>query len=56
MEVALTEMMGSTVAFKRMEEVLRGRGQIVDGTIGMANCQLMKGKDILAAAADILLH
>ena len=48
-------MMGSsTVAFERMEEVLRARGQIVDGTIGKANCQLMKGEDILEATADIL--
>ena len=54
MEVTLTEMMGSTVAFKRMEEVLRGRGRIVDGRIGKANCQLMKGADILGATADIL--
>lgn len=56
MKITLTEMMGSTVAFKRMEEVLRGRRQIVDGTIGKAECQLMKGEDILAAAEDILRH
>ena len=56
MEITLTEMMGSTVALKRMEQVLRGRGRIVDGTIGKANCQLMKGEDILAATADILLQ
>ena len=35
---------------------MRGRGQIVDGTICKANCQLMKGEDVLAATADILLH
>ena len=54
MEVTLTEMMGSTVAFERMEEVLRARGQIVDGTIGKAKCQKMKGADILAATVEIL--
>ena len=48
-------MMGSsTVAFERMEEVLRARGQIVDGTIGKANCQLMKGEELLAATVEIL--
>ena len=39
MEITLTEMMGHTPAFERMEEVLRARGaggQIVDGTIGKA--------------------
>ncbi len=55
MEVTLTEMMGSTVAFERMEEeVLRAHGQIVDGTIGEANCQLMKGEELLAATVEIL--
>ena len=37
-----------------MEEVLRGRGQIVDGTIGEAKCQLMKGEVLLAATVEIL--
>ena len=53
-KVTLTEMMGGTVAFDRMDEVLRVRGQIVDGTIGKAICQLMKGEDIIAAKLDIL--
>ena len=53
-EITLTEMMGSTLAFDRMEEILRARSQIVDGTIGEADCQLMKGADIIAATLDIL--
>ncbi|MED5415623.1 MAG: AAC(3) family N-acetyltransferase [Candidatus Latescibacterota bacterium] len=53
-EVTLTEMMGSTIAFDRMEEVLRSRDQVVKGKIGEATCQLMKGKDIIAATVDIL--
>ena len=53
-EVALTEMMGGTAAFARMDEVLRARGQVVDGIIGEAPCQLMKGEDIIAATLDIL--
>lgn len=53
-KVTLTEMMGGTVAFDRMDEVLRVRDQIVDGTIGKAICQLMKGEDIIAATLDIL--
>ncbi len=54
MEVLLTSMMGSTVAFKKMEEELRRRGQIVDGRIGAARCQLMKGQDVVDATMDIL--
>ncbi len=54
MEITLTEMMGHTVAFDRIEEVLRGRGQIVDGTIGEAKCQMMKGEELLAATVEIL--
>ena len=50
----LTEMMGHTVAFARIEEVLRARGQIVDGTIGQARCQMMKGEELLAATVEIL--
>ena len=54
MEVLLTSMMGSTVAFEKMEEELRRRGQIVDGKIGAARCALMKGRDVLKATEDIL--
>ncbi len=53
-EITLTEMMGGTVAFDRMEEELRARGQLIEGTIGEAACQLMKGEDIIAATLDIL--
>ena len=53
-KVTLTEMMGGTVAFDRMEEVLRERGQLVEGRIGEAKCQLMKGEDVIAATLDIL--
>ena len=54
MEVTLTEMMGGTVAFDRMEEVLRERNQLTDGKVGEARCQLMKGGEIIAATLDIL--
>ena len=54
MDITLTEMMGHTVAFGRIEEVLRARGQIVDGTIGKARCQMMKGEELLAATVEIL--
>ena len=54
MEIRLTEMMGHTPAFDRMEEALRARGQIVDGTIGEAKCQMMKGEELLAATVEIL--
>ena len=54
MVVLITSMMGSTVAFKRMEEVLRERGRIVDGRIGAAPCQVMKGQDVIDATVDIL--
>ena len=53
-KVTLTEMMEGTIAFDRMEEVLRERGQLVEGKIGEAKCQLMKGEDIIAATVDIL--
>jgi aminoglycoside 3-N-acetyltransferase len=53
-EVLLTSMMGSTVAFGRMEAELRVRGQLVEGKIGEADCQLMKGQDVIEATRDIL--
>jgi len=37
-----------------MDGVLRSRGQVVEGKIGEATCQLMKGEDIIAATLDIL--
>ncbi len=53
-EVLVTSMMGSTVAFERMEEKLRSCGQVVDGQIGAAKCQLMMGQDVIDATVDIL--
>ncbi|HCL30318.1 MAG TPA: hypothetical protein DIC52_18040 [Candidatus Latescibacteria bacterium] len=53
-EVTLTEMMGHTIAFDRMDGAVRSRGQVVEGKIGEATCQLMKGEDIIAATLDIL--
>lgn len=53
-EVLLTSMMGSTVSFERMEGELRKRGQLVEGRIGEAVCQLMKGQDVIDATRDIL--
>jgi len=52
--VLLTSMMGRTVAFERMEGELRKRGQIVDGRLGEADCQLMKGSDVIVATQYIL--
>ncbi|MCZ6678816.1 MAG: AAC(3) family N-acetyltransferase [Candidatus Poribacteria bacterium] len=54
MEVLITSMMGSTVAFERMENALRERDQIIDGRIGNATCQLMRGQHVIDAAVDIL--
>jgi aminoglycoside 3-N-acetyltransferase len=53
-EVTLTEMMGGTVAFERMEDALRERGQLLEGKVGEATCQLMKGEDVINATLDIL--
>ena len=53
-EVLLTSMMGSTVAFERMEGELRAGGKLVEGRIGEASCQLMKGQDVIDATQDIL--
>ena len=53
-EVPLTEMMGNTVAFVRMYDELQKRGQLIEGHIGKAPCQLMKGQHIIDAAVDIL--
>ncbi len=53
-EVLITSMMGSTVAFSRMDEVLRERGQVIDGRIGEAACQMMKGQDLIDATVAIL--
>ena len=54
MEVLLTSMMGGTVAFERMEGILRERGRIIDGQIGQARCQMVKGQEVIDAAVDIL--
>jgi len=53
-EIPLTEMMGSTVAFERMEDELRSRGQLSEGRIGAASCQLMRGQHVIDAAIDIV--
>ncbi len=52
--IFLTSMMGRTVAFDRIEDELRKREQIVDGHLGEADCQLMKGSDVIKATQDIL--
>jgi aminoglycoside 3-N-acetyltransferase len=53
-EVVLTSMMGHTVAFDQMDKVLRSRGQVVEGRIGEAECQLIKGIDVVTATVNIL--
>lgn len=52
--VTLTSMMGHTTAFDEMDGFLRSRGQVVEGRIGDAECQLMKGVDVVKATVDIL--
>lgn len=53
-EILITSMMGSTIAFNRMEDTLRERQRIRDGRIGDAKCQLMRGQDVIDATVDIL--
>ena len=53
-EIFLTSMMGRTIAFDRIENELRKRGQIIDGRLGEADCQLMKGSDVIIATKEIL--
>ena len=54
-EVPLTEMMGNTVvAFARMYDELKARGQLIEAMIGKAPCQLMKGQHVIDAAVDLL--
>tara|TARA_B100000700_G_scaffold303611_1_gene375295 strand:+ start:10666 stop:11412 length:747 start_codon:yes stop_codon:yes gene_type:complete len=50
----ITSMMGKTIAFEQMENVLRKNGQIVYGKLGKALCQLMKASDVINATLDIL--
>jgi aminoglycoside N3'-acetyltransferase len=54
MEILITSMMGSTIAFNRMEDTLRERQRIREGRIGDAKCQLMRGQDVIDATVDIL--
>lgn len=54
MEVLVTSMMGATPAFDKIEDVLRSLGQIVDGQIGLAKCQFMKGQDVIDSTGNIL--
>ena len=53
-EILLTSMMGSTKAFDALEGLLRERGEIVDGQIGQAACQLMSGQDVIRGTVEIL--
>ena len=53
-EIELTSMMGHTRAFDELEELLRSRGQIRDGKIGEARCQVMDGADVVEGTVEIL--
>ncbi len=45
---------GDSSGFLVVEDELRRRGQIKEGTIGRARSMLMKGEDVLRAALDLL--
>jgi aminoglycoside 3-N-acetyltransferase len=53
-EIELTSMMGHTRAFDELEELLRSQGQIRDGKIGEARCQVMEGGDVVSGTVEIL--
>lgn len=53
-EVVITEMPGCSRGFGAIEEPLRERGQIIDGKIGLAACQLVKGQHVIDVTADLL--
>ncbi len=53
-EVTLAPSPGCSEGFGKMEPVLRNRGIIKDGKIGKARCQLMKARDIVDAAVELL--
>ena len=55
-EVVLTDMMGHTVAFDRMDELLKRKGLVTDGRIGEAKCQVMKGMDVIEATVEIIAN
>ena len=52
-EVELTSMMGHTRAFDELEGLMRSRGQITDGRIGRAGCQVMVGEDVIQGTVEI---
>jgi aminoglycoside 3-N-acetyltransferase len=53
-EVLLTSMMGHTEAFEKLEGLMRSRGQITDGRIGAAGCQVMVGMDVVRGTVELL--
>ena len=53
-EILLTSMMGRTLAFDLMVNLLRNTKKIIDGKLGKADCQLMNGLDVIEATQDIL--
>ena len=54
-EIELTSMMGHTRAFGELEGLMRSRGQVTDGRIGEAECQVMEGSDVVGGTMDILM-
>ena len=54
MEVTVLEMPGCSAEFGAVERLLRKRGRILDGRIGRAPCQLMKGQDLIDATVGLL--
>ncbi len=53
-EITLAPSPGCSEGFEKIEPVLRNRGIIKDGMIGKARCQLMKARDIVGAAVELL--
>ena len=53
-EISLAPSPGCSEGFEKIEPVLRNRGIIKDGTIGKARCQLMKARDVVEAAVELL--
>ena len=54
MEVTVQEMPGCSAGFVAVEKLLRRRRRILDGRIGRAPCQLMKGQDLIDTTVELL--
>ena len=52
--VTIVSMPGCSEGFGAVEEPMRAEGQIIDGQIGAARCQLMKGQDVIDTTVQML--